>query len=141
MSRALITHILLIAFGVQALLAGTGGLMLCLGGGHEHGPSESDHCFSACAHESAWPIPFPADHQDGDCRCNDVELQISELPTLPRIDLGTVDIVVIAPAIDWGVVLVDSGLGRRGPPLPPPAWFDPAGEQRLKLVSSVVLTI
>ena len=140
MRWALIAHILLLAFGVQALLGGTG-VVVCLGGGHEHGPNETDHCQSACTHDSAWPIPIPVDDHDDECGCKDVELQISEVPTLPRIDLGAPDVVVVASASDWGVVLVDSGLGRRGPPHLPPSWFDPAREQRIKLVSSFILTI
>lgn len=141
MRRVLITHILLLAFGVQALVGGTGIVVVCLGGGHEHGPTETDHCESVCTHDSTWPIPFPVDDHDDDCGCQDVEFQISELPTLPRVDLGAPDVVVVARATDWGIVVVEAGLGRRGPPLPPPLWFDPAGEQRIKLVSSVVLTI
>lgn len=141
MRRALIAHILLLAIGVQAMLGGTGAVVVCLGGGHEHGPTEADHCESACTHDSSWPIPVPVDDHDDDCGCTDVEFQISELPTLPRIDLSAPDVVVVALAIDRGVVLVDSGLGRRGPPYPPPTWLDPALEQRIKLVSSVVLTI
>lgn len=140
MRRTLIAYVLLLALGVQSLFGGTG-VVVCLGGGHEHGPAEIDHCESVCSHDSSWPIPLPAGDHDDDCGCEDLELQVSELPTLPRTDFAAPDVVVVAHAASWGIIVADAGLGRRGPPLRPPPWFDPSGEQRLKLVSSVVLTI
>ena len=142
MRRAVIAHILLLAFGLNSLVGATGGIVVvCLGGGHEHGPADIDHCQSACSHSGSFPIPFPADDHDDDCGCTDVELDVPELPTLPRIHQVALGVVTVAPAPDWGVVVIEAGLGRRGPPLPPPPWFDPAGEQRIEFVSSVVLTI
>ena len=140
MRRALIAHILLLVFGIQALLGGSGAVVVCLGGGHEHGPTEAAHCESACTHDSSWPIPIPADDHDDDCGCTDVEFEISELPTLPRVDLGAPEVIVVASTSDYGPLFVKSGLGRE-PPLPPPPWFDPSGVQRIKLLSSFVLTI
>jgi len=142
MRRTVIAHILLIAFGVQVLLGGTGGVVVCLGG-HEHGPVETGHCESFCSHDSAWPIPLPENDRDHDenCGCTDVEFEVSELPILPRVDHGAPDDLTAAPAPDWGVFVAGAGLCRRGPPSPPPPWFDPAREQRIELVLSVVLTI
>lgn len=141
MRRAMIAPILLLTFGIQVLLGGTGSVVVCIGGGHEHGPTDADHCASACSHDTAWPIPMPTDEPHDDCACRDIELQISATPTLPRIDLGVQEVFTVDPEVDWSVVLAESGLGRRGPPLPPPDWFDPSGEQRIKLVSSTVLNI
>lgn len=142
MRRAVIAHILLLAFGLNSLVGATGGIVVvCLGGGHEHGPADIDHCESACVHSSALPFPFQADNHNDNCGCTDVELDAPEVPTLPRIHQGAWDVVAVAPAPDWGVVVIEAGLGRRGPPLRQPPWFNPAGEQRIEFVSSVVLTI
>ncbi len=70
-------------------------MAICLGDGHEHGPAEveAQHCELACAHESDWPAPVPAD--DGDrCGCTDIELSLTDLPWART---GTDDGVVLAP--------------------------------------------
>ncbi len=76
---------LLLAFGLNSLVGATGGIVvICLDGGHEHGPAETDHCESVFSHSGTLPIPFPADDHDDDCGCTDVKLDVPELPTLPR---------------------------------------------------------
>ena len=134
--------ILLIAIiALHALVGGAGGMaVLCLGGGHQHAPAESDHCESACGHDSSWPLPVPADEHEHDCGCTDIELAVAELLTLPRGDDGSSFTPVVVPVPAWGVVLAETGLGRRGPPRSPP-WFDPGGVHRLAIVASVRLTI
>lgn len=114
--------------------------VLCLGGGHEHTAAETEHCESACIHGSWWLQPVPPGDHAHECGCADVELSLTELLSLPRgvDECKFFPAVVSTPA--WGLVIADSGIGRRGPPTPPP-WFDPRGAQRLKIVASVRLTV
>lgn len=126
---------------IHTLFGGSGGMaVLCLGGGHEHGPTEIEHCESACIHGSWWLQPAPPGEHAHECACADVELRLAELLTLPRGDdeCKFLPAVVSTPA--WGLLIADSGLGRRGPPIPPP-WFDPRRAQCLKIVASVRLII
>lgn len=125
----------------QTALSGAGGVaVLCLGGGHEHAPAETEHCESACGHEAAWPLPLPADEFEHGCGCTDIELTIPELLTLPRADeVGKVFPTISTPPA-WGIVIAQSGLGQRGPPMAQPG-FDPGGLHRLAIVASVRLTI
>lgn len=133
--------LLLAIIAIHALAGGAGSVaVLCLGGGHEHGPAEAEHCESTCSHDPSWPLPLPVDDHEHDCGCTDVELAIAELITLPRGDDGGKVMPAIASTPCWGVVVAECGLGRRGPPMPPP-WFDPGGTQRLAMVASVRLTI
>ena len=147
MRQFIIAHILLIAFGAQVLLGGAGRVVVCFGVGHEHEPVEVGQCESlSCSHDSGWPISLPVtdhDHDhDEDCDCTDLEFEVSELPTTtPRVDPGTTDVQAAAPSAAWDVLMTRASLSRRGPPTPPPPWFDPAGEHRIILVSSTVLTI
>jgi hypothetical protein len=133
--------ILLSAFvAFHALFGGANGMVvLCLGGGHQHAPEASDQCESTCSHARSWPLRLPAEAHDCDCGCTDVEFTIAELLRLPRgDDAGHVlPAIVCSPA--WGVVVVEAGIGRRGPPAPP-RWFDPGGVHRLAVVASVRLT-
>lgn len=120
---------------------GAGGVaVLCLGGGHQHAPAESDHCESSCSHDVSWPLPVPVGEHEHDCGCTDVEIATAELLTLPRSDGGSDVPPAIVSSPSWGVVIAEAGLGRRGPPMPPP-WFDPGGVHRLAIVASVRLTI
>lgn len=129
----------IIAF--HTLTGGSGGVaVLCFGGGHQHAPAESDHCASSCSHDASWPIPLPAGEHEHDCGCTDVEITTAELLTLPRSDGGSDSPPAIVSSPSWGVILAETGLGRRGPPMPPP-WFDPGGVHRLAIVASVRLTI
>jgi len=129
----------IIAF--HALAGGARGVMVfCLGGGHQHAPAESDHCESSCSHDASWPLPVPAGEFEHDCECTDVEITTAELLTLPRTDGGSDLPHVVVSLPSWGVVLAETGLGRRGPPMPP-SWFDPGGAHRLAIVASVRLTI
>lgn len=126
---------------LHALAGGAGGTaVLCLGGGHEHAPTESEHCESACGHDSSWPLPVPADEHEHDCECTDIELAVAELLNVPRGDNAGDSAPVAVPTKAWGVELVEAGLGQRGPPRPPP-WLDPGGAHRLAIVASVRLTI
>ncbi|MEQ9097097.1 MAG: hypothetical protein RIE32_12625 [Phycisphaerales bacterium] len=129
----------IIAF--HALAGGVEGMaVLCLGGGHQHLSTESNHCESACSHDGTWALPVPVDEHEHDCGCTDIELEIAELISLPRG--GDVDAPspAIVPIPSRGVALQDAGLGQRGPPQRPP-WFDPGGVHRLAIVGSVRLTI
>jgi hypothetical protein len=125
----------------HALLGGANRVaVLCLGGGHQHAPAEAEQCESQCSHDRSWPLPVPRDGHEHDCGCTDVELTIVELLTLPRGDDAGKALPAIVPAPAWGIVVADAGLGRRGPPAPPP-WFNPGGVHRLAIVASVRLTI
>lgn len=126
---------------VNAIAGGSGGVaVLCLGGGHQHAPAESDHCESVCGHDSSWPLPVPSDEHDHDCECTDVELVVTELLSVPRGDIASTVVQVALPVQAWSVVLVETGIGQRGPPRQPP-WFDPGMSHRLEIVESVRLTI
>lgn len=136
-----LTILLALVLAVHATAGGMrGAAVLCLGGGHQHGQVETEHCESACGHDARWPLPVPSDDHEHECECTDVELTIVEMLTLPRgDDEGNVlPAIVASPA--WSIVVAEAGLGRRGPPSPPP-WFDPAGDRRLAIVASVRLTI
>lgn len=125
----------------HAFAGGAGGVaVLCFGGGHQHAPTESDHCESSCGHDTSWPLPVPAGEHEHDCGCLDVEISTAELLTLPRSDGGGDVQPAAVSSPSWGVILAETGLGRRGPPVPPD-WFDPGREHRLAIVASVRLTI
>lgn len=129
----------IIAF--HALAGGAGSMaVLCLGGGHQHAPAESDHCENSCRHDASWLFSVPAGENEHDCGCTDVEITTPELLTLPRSDSGNDVPPAIVMSPSWGVILAETGLGRRGPPIPSP-WFDPSGVHRLAIVASVRLTI
>lgn len=139
MNRRSLAILLTVVIAFHAFLGGVGSAaVFCLGHGHEHASVELDRCELACSHDSSWPLPVPAD--DHDCDCTDIELVISELMTLLRGDDGSQVVPVAATTPMWGTVVVESGLGRRGPPMPLP-WFDPGGVQRCAIVASVRLII
>ena len=136
-----VTILLTAVVAFHALLGGASGIaVVCLGGGHQHAPAESDHCESSCSHDASWPLPVPGNDHKHECGCTDVELTIVELLTLPRSDGGSDSPPAIVPSPSWGIILAETGLGSRGPPMPPP-WFDPGGVHRLAIVASVRLTI
>ncbi|MDX9911400.1 MAG: hypothetical protein RBS39_06185 [Phycisphaerales bacterium] len=136
--RQTLTLMLAAVVALNALLSGAGGDgVLCLGGGHRHGPEEVPQCASGCGHEAS---VLPVRACEHDCGCIDVEFAVVDVLTHPRIDDGGVVGAAIAPAPAWGVMLVASGMEHRGPPVPPP-WFDPGRAQRLALVSSVCLIL
>lgn len=141
MEKRFLTILLAAIIAFHALAGGVGGVaVLCLGGGHQHAPSEIEHCESACGHDSSWLLPIPADEHEHDCGCTDIELTIAELLTVPRGgDVGT-PVLAAVPMPAWGVVIKDSGLGQRGPPRPPP-WLDPGVAHRLAIVASVRLIL
>ncbi len=136
-----LTILLTAVIASHALLGGLGGsAVLCLGGGHQHAPAEVDQCELGCSHHSSWPLPVPAHEHEHDCDCSDIELAIAELLNVPRGDDSGYAISDTVPEYSLCAVLVESGLGQRGPPRPPP-WFDPGESQRLALVESVRLII
>ena len=134
--------ILLIAIIAFHAFAGGAGdaAVLCLGGGHEHAPAEEEQCELACSHDGSVPLPLQAYSSEHDCDCNDIEFTISDLLAMPRSDDGSAisPVMVFAPV--WGVVVADSGLGRRGPPMQS-HWIDHGGVHRLEIVTSVRLNI
>ncbi len=136
--------ILLIAIiAIHAFAGGAGdSAVLCLGGGHEHAPAEEEQCELACSHDGSVPLPlqvYSSEH-NCDCDCNDIEFTFSDLLALPRNDDGSAISPVIVFAPVWGVVVADSGLGRRGPPMQS-HWIDHGGVHRLEIVTSVRLNI
>jgi len=127
---------------LHAIAGGAAGGMavLCLGGGHQHAPAESDHCESACGHDSSWPLPVSADEHEHDCGCTDIELAVAELLTLPRGDDGSSFTPAVVPVPAWGVVLAETGLASRGPPRLL-ILEDPSRAHQLAIVASFRLTI
>lgn len=134
--------LLALVTGLNSLAVGTGQFVLCLGGGHEHGPAESEHCESACAHSDDWPMPSIPVADEEHCDCTDIAIATADLLVLPRVDDATVvsPLRVMALPVDWMPSLADAGVGPRGPPRSP-SWFDPRGEQRLAVLSSFRLLI
>ena len=132
---------MLISF--QAVYGGLGGaVVLCLGGGHEHEPSETaELCELACGHEDVITGPVSIDDQHGeDCPCVDLEVELVELLSLPRFDCDSMQSVFAQPAPAWIVAELGHGLSWTGPPAMP-QWFDPSGSQRLAIVSSTRLIL
>lgn len=127
---------------LNAVLGGGGRVvMLCLGGGHQHSQAQTGHCESTCPHDTPWPIPLSDEHHGSECACTDVSFTLADLTAAPRNnDPGLLSPYLILPSQAWTVVSVECGLGRRGPPVPPP-WFDPGEAQRLEAVASIRLTI
>ena len=126
---------------MHAIAGGAGGVaVICFGGGHQHAPSESDHCELACDHDSSWPLPVPADEHEHDCGCVDLELTVAELLSVPKGHDTAVPFPVSVPVQSWSTVLVEAEAGARGPPRAPPR-FNPGVSQRLAIVESVRLII
>lgn len=128
-----------------AQVVGAGGGMLCLGGGHAYAcatPTAGGLCDHVCGHGEGWPIPTPADHH-GDhhssrCGCTDVSLADAQLATLPRDDVASTVPLFDSPSAGLAIACIETGLGRRGPPVPPP-WFNPAAGQHLVCMTSTRL--
>ena len=136
-------NILLTAIlALNAIVGGAGGVaVLCLGGGHEHAQAESEHCQSACVHDSEWPLPVSSRaHGDGCGGCTDFEFAVAELLAIPPSDDQVATVPTISAALPWRVGVTEPGVGRRGPPA---AWLgiDPSGERRLAMVASVRLIL
>lgn len=124
--------------GTFGSLQGT--VVFCLGGGHEHEPTEVvEHCELACSHKNEWPAPAESDDHRDDCECTDIELGLVDLLLAPRIgdqalpDASSVPVMVatIPRAPTW--VLVHER--------PPILLHDPGGTHRLSLIRSTRLNV
>lgn len=142
MFHRMVIQLLLALVVTQASFGGVSGVLsVCFGGGHEHGAADQAHCESVCSHHGDWFLPRLSDDPDHGCECIDVEISVVDLRAIPCTGWGAqAGKIAIALCPDWGIVIADSGLGRRGPPVLPP-WFDPSNELRLELLSGVILTI
>lgn len=133
---------LIMLIGFQAVYGGLGGVVvLCLGGGHEHQPSEMPAlCELACGHVEGLPGPMPADQHGEGCDCVDIEIELTELLSLPRVDSGSMQTTAVYPTPNWIVTELGHGLSWTGPP-GIPQWFDPGSAQRLAIVSATRLIL
>jgi len=131
---------MLISF--QAVYGGLdGAVVLCLGGGHEHEQSETPGlCELACGHENVITGPVSTDQHGDDCACVDIEVELVELLSLPRVDCDSMQSIFAQPTPAWIVAELGHGLSWTGPPAMP-HWFDPSGSQRLAIVSSTRLIL
>jgi hypothetical protein len=139
------TLLVLTAITLQGVFGSLqGSVIICLGGGHEHAPSEVvSHCDLACSHHSDWPTPAASDEHLDDCDCTDFELGLIVLLTTPRladhdIVLGASALALALPPSDLlGVVHV------RGPPRA--YWSDPGGSpggaERMAIIRSTRLLV
>lgn len=137
-----ITILLAAAIAIHAMLGGVGGMggmaVVCLGDGHRHTQAEEAPCASACDHGT--PLPMPSDVHGHECDCTDIEISITDLVSPTRGHVAEPLVLCPTASAAWSLVLVDSGLGRRGPPMPRP-WFDPGGRSRLASLACVRLII
>lgn len=112
----------------------------CLGGGDRHAPSSQTDCEHACGHDTSWPTGIPAGEHAPDCGCTDIEFAVGEWFSSTRNDASPSVVLCAAPVSAWAIVLVDAGLGQRGPPAQPP-WFDPRQSSNLAIVTSTQLLL
>lgn len=129
---------ILITFAVvaQSAIGGLHGtLVLCVGGQDAESVTTTE---TQCGHDHGTPIQPPTHDHNDDC-CEDVQLTLTELLTLPRLDDTSIDLPAIAPCDAWIVVAIDTGLSWRGPPQPP--GRDPSRDQCLAIVASTRLTL
>jgi hypothetical protein len=82
----LTAFLVLIAITLQGAMAGMQeNVIICMGGGHEHGPTEVvEHCDLECTHHNEWPTPATNDEHRDDCDCADIELALITLISTPR---------------------------------------------------------
>lgn len=135
----LISILITIVIVAQTAIGGLHGtLVLCLGS-HDAGVvGLDDAAESACDHDHGTPMPAPSDDYDGEC-CDDVQVTLAELLTLPRFGDASSDIPVPAAVDVWVVLAFDAGLSWRAPP--DPSWVDPSREQHLAIVACTRLTL
>lgn len=135
-----------LAFLLTAVLAvhalyGVAGdvLVLCLGGGHHHAPTESEHCENVCQHDGSLLGPIPANSQEDGCGCTDIELSLVDLVSRTSGE-GAVEIPKGVPQASIpqarGTISGPS-IARRSIHSPP---VDGGVARRLALVASVRLT-
>ncbi|RMH28135.1 MAG: hypothetical protein D6692_06190 [Planctomycetota bacterium] len=112
----------------------------CLGGGDRHAPSSQTDWEHACGHDMSWPTGVRAGEHAPDCGCTDIEFAVGEWFSHTRSDAAPLVVLCAAPVSAWAIVLVDAGLGRRGPPALP-TWFDPREASNLAIVASTQLLL
>ncbi len=132
---------LCLLIALHAVYGGVGGVgVLCLGGGHEHLPAEDvASCERVCEHGAGRILPAADPASAEDCDCVDAEFSVSEFSSLPRTDECPAPSFELAQVDAWVVTTMGASVSWTGPPTP--AWFDPAGAQRLALVSSTRLLL
>lgn len=135
----LIAILITLVIVAQTAIGGLHGtLVLCLGD-HDAGVIGFDSdAEPACDHDHGTPMPAPSDDHDGEC-CDDVQVTLAELLTLPRFGDASTDMPMPAAVDAWIILAVDAGLSWRGPP--DPSWVDPSREQHLAIVACTRLTL
>ena len=117
-----------------------GAVVICLGGGHEHEPTEVvEQCEFACSHDNEWPAPAEdTDHRD-DCECIDIELELIDLLLAPRsTDQNSLD---VSPAPVMLAILPVTSARHVQHHRPPIQLNDPGGTHRLSLIRSTRLIV
>lgn len=135
------TLLLLAAIMIQGVFGSLqGSVLICLGGGHEHGPAEViEHCELECSHHSEWPTPAVSDEHIDDCDCTDFELGLIVLLTTPPSDEHDLDGAAIPASVPVIAQHLKATASPRGPPLT--ARDDPGGRQRLAAIRSTRLLV
>lgn len=135
----LTTFLILIAVTLQGAMGGMQeNVIICMGGGHEHGPTEVvEHCDLECTHHNEWPTPETNDEHRDDCDCTDIELALITLISTPRgagHDLYVVPPTVIAILIYEPMFVT---LSDRKPYM----RDDPGGKHRIALIRTTRLIV
>ncbi len=142
MHRRTIAILVLVAIAVQAAFGGvSGGVDICLGGGHEHSQGEiAAECAIACEHETGLPTPAPTDdHDDDDCGCIDIELTIVDLLARGRDVFDEAELPAPTLAL-FSLININSGNAWwRGPPQS--HCSDPGGTHRLAALRTTRLIV
>ena len=141
MRSKLTTLIVLAAITLQGVFGGLqGSVVICLGGGHEHAPTEVvEHCDLECSHHAEWPTPVSDDQHTDDCGCTDFELGLIVLLTTPRV--GDRDLEL--PAAVLAVVPEVVAEWSTPPTCPPPrvGLTDPGGLQQRAVLRGTRLQV
>lgn len=114
-------------------------IVMCLGGGHHHGPSESEHCENVCPHDASWVEPFSPESHEDECSCTDIELSLVDLVTrsLSERETEIPESVPQASVPHACVTGFERFIASRSIQLPP---VDVGNAHRLAIVASVRLT-
>ncbi|HCA38365.1 MAG: hypothetical protein QF781_01565 [Phycisphaerales bacterium] len=141
MHSSFTTFVVLAAITLQGVFGSLqGSVIICLGGGHEHGPAEViEHCELECSHHSDWPTQEIDEQHIDDCDCTDFELGLITLLTTPPSGDQDLDLAAVpAPAI--GVAqYVHTTYSPRSPTQA--SRGDPSGQQRLACIRSTRLLV
>ncbi len=135
------TFLLLTAIALQAVFGALqGSVIICLGGGHEHGPAEVvEHCDLECSHHSEWPTPVANEEHVDNCDCTDFELGLIVLLATPLS--GEHDIEWDA-APEPVIALLQASKSNAPTRRPPRAdWDDPGGRQHIAAIRITRLLI